>query len=153
MSNESSSPTAEEPQQQSLAELAAEITALGERIKTLKSGTVVVDPSAVPTAVAALLDAKKRYAERNNGIGVDGQPVAAAVAVENGGGATSSSSGKQVRCWGVAISLRSVWVKPVVVVEGRGRLGTGLTYAPFFLMTHLIIILCSHTTHIHYYTF
>jgi hypothetical protein len=33
-----------------------------------------VDKNAVAVAVASLLDAKKVYAEKNNGIGFDGQP-------------------------------------------------------------------------------
>jgi 1,6-anhydro-N-acetylmuramate kinase len=56
-----------------LDELKAEILAIGETIKTLKS-TTPVDKDAVTAAVASLLAAKQLYADNNNGIGVDGQP-------------------------------------------------------------------------------
>ena len=55
-----------------LEKLKAEITALGENIKQLKSSSG--DKEAVDAAVKALLAAKKTYADNNNGIGVDGKP-------------------------------------------------------------------------------
>lgn len=52
--------------------LAAEIKALGEKVKTMKADGS--DKESIDSVVAALLTAKKTYAENNNGIGVDGQP-------------------------------------------------------------------------------
>lgn len=63
------------PAADDLEQLAAEIAALGEQIKSLKAATPgPVDQDAIGAAVASLLAAKKRYAELNNGIGVDGKP-------------------------------------------------------------------------------
>ena len=56
-----------------LEQLKEEIDALGETIKALKSASEV-DKDAVGVAVKDLLDAKKKYADNNNGIGVDGKP-------------------------------------------------------------------------------
>lgn len=55
-----------------LTALAAEISQLGETIKTLK--TSGGDKAAIDDAVAKLLAAKQEYADNNNGIGVDGKP-------------------------------------------------------------------------------
>jgi hypothetical protein len=56
-----------------LQQLKADIDALGEQIKQLKTAASV-DKDAVGKAVADLLEKKKVYAKENNGIGVDGQP-------------------------------------------------------------------------------
>jgi hypothetical protein len=55
-----------------LNQLKAEIDALSEQIKELKTAASV-DKDAVGKAVAALLEKKKTYANKNNGIGVDGK--------------------------------------------------------------------------------
>ena len=57
-----------------LDKLKAEIDAIGERIKSLKSATGEVDKDGIAAAVASLVAAKKTYADNNNGIGVDGKP-------------------------------------------------------------------------------
>lgn len=49
------------------------ITALGEKIKALKSASPV-DNDAVQVAVKELIVAKTTFADHNNGIGVDGKP-------------------------------------------------------------------------------
>jgi uncharacterized protein YoaH (UPF0181 family) len=55
-----------------LEELRSKVSALGERVKELKaSGSA--SQEAISAAVAELLDAKKTFAENNNGIGVDGK--------------------------------------------------------------------------------
>lgn len=56
-----------------LGQLQQEIAALGEKIKSLKESDPT-DKDAVAIAVASLLEAKKTYADNNNGIGFDGQP-------------------------------------------------------------------------------
>ena len=56
-----------------LDKLKEEITALGDKIKALKSASAV-DNDAVAALVKELLAAKKLYADNNNGIGVDGKP-------------------------------------------------------------------------------
>jgi hypothetical protein len=55
-----------------LEKLKEEVTACGEKVKTLK--TEGADKVAIGAAVAALLASKKAYAAANNGIGVDGEP-------------------------------------------------------------------------------
>ena len=55
-----------------LPKLKDDITALGEKVKTLK--TSGGEKEAVDAAVKELLAAKKLYADNNNGIGVDGKP-------------------------------------------------------------------------------
>jgi NAD(P)H-hydrate repair Nnr-like enzyme with NAD(P)H-hydrate dehydratase domain len=55
-----------------LDELQQEIATLGDQIKALKASGG--DGDAISAAVAALLAAKKLYADNNNGIGFDGQP-------------------------------------------------------------------------------
>jgi WHEP-TRS domain len=56
-----------------LKDIEAVITALGDKIKSLKaSGTP--DKDVVDSAIKDLLAAKRKYAENNNGIGVDGKP-------------------------------------------------------------------------------
>mmetsp|Transcript_26176 Transcript_26176/g.36674 ORF Transcript_26176/g.36674 Transcript_26176/m.36674 type:complete len:883 (+) Transcript_26176:45-2693(+) len=54
-----------------LEKLKAEVEALGEKVQSLKSAG---DKDAIPGAVKELLEAKKKYADNNNGIGVDGKP-------------------------------------------------------------------------------
>jgi len=56
-----------------LDKLKEEITALGDKIKSLKSDSPV-NKEAVDASVKELLAAKKSYADNNNGIGVDGKP-------------------------------------------------------------------------------
>ena len=56
-----------------LAELASRISTLGDTIKFLKSSSEQPDADAIAAAVAALLDAKRLYAQSNGGIGVDGK--------------------------------------------------------------------------------
>jgi glutamyl-tRNA synthetase len=55
-----------------LTELASRITSLGDSINTLKSSSEP-DKDAISAAVAALVDAKRVYAQNNGGIGVDGK--------------------------------------------------------------------------------
>lgn len=55
-----------------LEELKEQVTAAGEKVKTLK--TDGADKAAIGAAVAELLALKKEYADNNNGIGVDGKP-------------------------------------------------------------------------------
>ena len=55
-----------------LEALKAEIDAIGEKIRDLK-GSSEVDKDAIAAAVKALNEAKKNYADSNNGIGVDGK--------------------------------------------------------------------------------
>jgi hypothetical protein len=57
-----------------LTELASRISSLGENIKLLKSSSEQPDADAISAAVAALLDAKRLYAQNNGGVGVDGKP-------------------------------------------------------------------------------
>lgn len=56
-----------------LEKLKQEVTQIGDRIKELKSASEV-DKDAIGAAVKDLLAAKKKYADNNNGIGVDGKP-------------------------------------------------------------------------------
>lgn len=56
-----------------LEKLKVEISEAGETVKALKSAGEV-DKDAVGKAVADLLALKKKYADANNGIGVDGKP-------------------------------------------------------------------------------
>ena len=55
-----------------LEQLKAEITAIGEKIRTLKANSG--SPEEIKAAVDSLLVAKQAYADNNNGIGVDGKP-------------------------------------------------------------------------------
>jgi len=55
-----------------LEELRSKIAALGDSIKQLKSSSEP-DTTAIGTAVAALLEAKRSFAKNNGGIGVDGK--------------------------------------------------------------------------------
>jgi hypothetical protein len=55
-----------------LESLKTEIEAIGEKIKTLK--TASGDKDEIATAIQDLLNAKKSYADNNNGIGFDGKP-------------------------------------------------------------------------------
>jgi hypothetical protein len=64
---------AEPPSPVDLPVLQAEITALGEKIKSLKEASPP-DKAAIAVAVNDLLVAKRVYAENNNGIGSDGKP-------------------------------------------------------------------------------
>lgn len=57
-----------------LEELKAEIDSIGERVKSLKTVTGEVDKDAIAAAVKDLVTAKKKFADNNNGIGVDGKP-------------------------------------------------------------------------------
>ncbi len=57
-----------------LAELASRISTLGDTIKLLKSASEQPDADAIAAAVAALLDAKRLFAQSNGGIGSDGKP-------------------------------------------------------------------------------
>eukprot|EP00560_Eucampia_antarctica_P007434 CAMPEP_0197823072 /NCGR_PEP_ID=MMETSP1437-20131217/397_1 /TAXON_ID=49252 ORGANISM="Eucampia antarctica, Strain CCMP1452" /NCGR_SAMPLE_ID=MMETSP1437 /ASSEMBLY_ACC=CAM_ASM_001096 /LENGTH=879 /DNA_ID=CAMNT_0043422043 /DNA_START=47 /DNA_END=2686 /DNA_ORIENTATION=- len=59
-----------------LEELKAKVEALGEKVKTLKSSSEV-DKDAIGAAVKELMESKLMYAEKNNGIGVDGKPYEA----------------------------------------------------------------------------
>jgi len=56
-----------------LEALKAEVEKLGEEIRNLKAASEV-DKNAVGAAVKALTEAKKKYADNNNGVGVDGKP-------------------------------------------------------------------------------
>jgi len=56
-----------------LEELQEKVNALAQKITDLKK-TVPVDKDAIGKTVKELLDAKRSYAETNNGIGVDGKP-------------------------------------------------------------------------------
>lgn len=55
-----------------LETLAAEIAALGDTIRTLKSADTA-DPAAISVAVSDLLAKKEAYAEANGGVGIDGK--------------------------------------------------------------------------------
>ena len=55
-----------------LEELATEIAAMAEKVKTLKADGA--DGDVVKAAVDALLAVKQTYANNNGGLGVDGQP-------------------------------------------------------------------------------
>jgi hypothetical protein len=55
-----------------LDQLKEQITAAGEKVKTLKTAVGTVDKVAIGAAVQELLDLKKSYADNNDGIGVDG---------------------------------------------------------------------------------
>jgi hypothetical protein len=58
-----------------MEKLKEKITALGDKIKALKSTSAAeVDKEAIGAAVQELLDLKGHYAALNNGIGVDGKP-------------------------------------------------------------------------------
>ena len=59
-----------------LEALKAEITSLGDTIRTLKTASPV-DKDAIGAAVGALNEAKKKYADNNDGLGVDGKPYEA----------------------------------------------------------------------------
>ncbi len=90
----------------SLEALKADIGALGEQVKQLKSAPDSYK-DVVATAVKQLVDAKKKYAELNNGIGVDGKPFVEQLskadkkkaAKEQKGSAETGEASKQVRCW------------------------------------------------------
>jgi hypothetical protein len=56
-----------------MEEVKEKITALGDKIKGLKS-CAPPDKEAIGAAVQQLLDLKGQYAALNNGIGVDGKP-------------------------------------------------------------------------------
>lgn len=58
-----------------LETLKAEIQSLGDKIRDLKQANA--DPAEIGNAVKDLNDAKKKYADQNNGIGVDGKPYEA----------------------------------------------------------------------------
>ena len=60
----------------SLDELKALVESLAEKIKTLKAEGGD-NKEAIGAAVKELLEAKKKYADGNNGIGVDGKPYEA----------------------------------------------------------------------------
>lgn len=55
-----------------LEAIKAEVSAIGDRIRDLKAGGA--DKAEIGKAVEELNAAKKKYAENNNGIGVDGKP-------------------------------------------------------------------------------
>ncbi|KAL7579662.1 hypothetical protein ACA910_021812 [Epithemia clementina (nom. ined.)] len=58
-----------------LTKLKDDITALGEKVKTLKTTSGTADnKEAIDAAVKELVEAKRLYADHNNGIGVDGKP-------------------------------------------------------------------------------
>jgi hypothetical protein len=56
-----------------LEEMLETVNALAQKVTDLKK-TVPVDKDAIGKTVKELLDAKRSYAENNNGIGVDGKP-------------------------------------------------------------------------------
>jgi hypothetical protein len=56
-----------------LEELKAKVDGLAQKITDLKKADVV-DKNAIGAAVKDLLDAKRSYAQNNNGVGVDGKP-------------------------------------------------------------------------------
>ena len=56
-----------------LEKLKADIAQMGNKIKELKLAAPV-DKDAIGAAVKEMLDAKKLYADNNNGIDVDGKP-------------------------------------------------------------------------------
>lgn len=93
-----------------LVALEQEIAQLGETLKSLKAAASGdIDKAAIAAAVAALLAAKKQYAENNNGIGVDGLAFAETKAqkkkaakstsaeADPNESAAEASNGKQVR--------------------------------------------------------
>ena len=96
-----------------LTALAAEIGALGEKIKSLKAATPV-DTEAVTAAVASLLATKKRYAENNNGVGVDGKPWQ-----KSGDKQMESGPAKQVRAcvWSSRVQCLSYATYYVAAVQ------------------------------------
>ena len=59
-----------------LEALKAEITSIGDKIRTLKTASPI-DKDAIGAAVGALNEAKKKYADNNDGLGVDGKPYEA----------------------------------------------------------------------------
>ena len=58
-----------------LDKLKTAIEAISEKIKALKATTGVVDKAAIDAAVNDLVTAKTKFANNNNGIGVDGKPL------------------------------------------------------------------------------
>jgi len=56
-----------------LEELREKVTALAEKVATLKTAAPV-DKDAIAATVKDLLDAKRTFAQNNNGIGVDDKP-------------------------------------------------------------------------------
>jgi len=56
-----------------LEELKKEVEALANKVKDLKAGSAA-DKDAVGAAVQEMLAAKQKYADNNDGIGVDGKP-------------------------------------------------------------------------------
>ena len=56
-----------------LDELKGQVDALAEKITNLKKANPV-DKDTIAVSVKALLDAKRTFAQNNNGIGVDGKP-------------------------------------------------------------------------------
>jgi hypothetical protein len=56
-----------------LEELRGQTTALADKINNLKKANPI-DKDAIAATVKELLDAKRSFAENNNGIGVDGKP-------------------------------------------------------------------------------
>ncbi len=92
----------------SIEELKAKVDDLAQKVTDLKKSTPV-DKDAIGVTVKALLDAKRTYAENNNGIGVDGKPWEeplskaekkkrdkAKKATEAGGAKPAGADGKQV---------------------------------------------------------
>jgi hypothetical protein len=61
------------PKMVDLEQIKQDIATLADKVKTLK-GAAPVDKDAIGAAVKELLDAKKLYADNNDGIGVDGKP-------------------------------------------------------------------------------
>jgi hypothetical protein len=75
-----------------LKALEQEISDLGGQIRALKAEGPSAPSDQVSALVSQLLDKKKRYAENNGGIGVDGKPFGGSGASGSGGG---SDGGKK----------------------------------------------------------
>lgn len=100
-----------------LEALAAEITALGNRVKDLKTKGDAADEATVKTAVERLLEAKRTYAAHNDGMGPDGQPfvekmtkaqkkaAAAAAAAAHGGTGQQQQQGPAKPVSAVVLSV------------------------------------------------
>lgn len=93
-----------------LSTVEAEINAIGEQIKSLKSAGAP-SKEVLDAAIQSLLAAKRKYAENNNGIGVDGkpfeEPLNKSQQKAKAKAEKESSAGKQVRSSGWCMSTES----------------------------------------------
>jgi hypothetical protein len=122
--------------QVNLEALKQEVELLGDKVNELKTASPV-DKDAIGASVAQLLAAKQKYADNNNGIGVDGEPYEAPMSkaekkakakAEKKAAAAAGPAKQQVRRFIYVLQcLMHVWyLKPHTFLPNHSETGSKL---------------------------